>query len=294
MQQDNGMTDFPPYSFSRNTGEALDTLMMQRRGPPSQPNGLTRSLFRPSDDAVTLPYNIPGNAMACVELRHLESLLKEVQGDDAFDASIRNRAADLYQRSTQTSEKICSALQQYVETNDVLPYEVDGFGSFYRMDDANLPSLLSLPLLGYLSSDHSSYQRTRAYVLSSHNPYYFSGPAGRGIGGPHEGVNLTWPMSITVQAMTSNSDSEVLECLHMLATTTADTGFMHEAFNVHNARAYTRPWFAWANGLFGELILQILGTKPELLVKDKNAVETVKKLVRPTVSYLAQQEVLVH
>jgi hypothetical protein len=75
MQLDDGRSSDPPYLFQRLTSEPLDSLIVRGRGPASRPNGLSRSLFRPSDDAVTLPYNIPGNAMACVELNHVQELI---------------------------------------------------------------------------------------------------------------------------------------------------------------------------------------------------------------------------
>lgn len=293
MQEDTGRSENPPYLFSRGTTEALDTLIVQRRGPPCKPNGLTRSLFRPSDDAVTLPYNIPGNAMACVELQHLEDLLTSALQATFLTAPLRKEAANILSRTEAIRTSLCNAVAGFVKEG-VIPFEVDGFGSLYRMDDANLPSLLSLPVMGYMSSANPTYATTRSYVLSAENPYFFSGPAGRGIGGPHEGVNLTWPMAIIMQAMTSNDNQEIADCLSMLTSTTANTGMMHEAFNVANANIFTRSWFAWANGLFGELVLQLIVTKPELvLINDADAITTAQKLVKVPISLQAQKEVLV-
>lgn len=290
MQHDNGQSMDPPYLFSRLTTAASDTLIIQQRGPPCKPNGLTRSLFRPSDDAVTLPYNIPGNAMTCVELTHLEELLNAASTALPSHAKVISK---LLNKSAAVRTPLCEALRSYA-ASDIIPFEVDGFGSFYRMDDANLPSLLSLPATGYLSVDSPAYQATRSYVLSSDNPYYFSGPAGHGVGGPHEGVNLTWPMALIMQAMTSSDDQEISDCLRILLTTTAGTGMMHEAFNVFNANIFTRSWFAWANGLFGELILQLIVTKPHLVLKDDpSVVSAAQQLVRAPVSLQAQKEVLV-
>ena len=70
---------------------------------------------------------------------------------------------------------------------------------------------------------------------------------------------MVWPMSIMMKAFTSNNDKEIKDCIEMLMSTDANTGFMHESFNKDNAENFTRPWFAWQNTLFGELILDLIG-----------------------------------
>ena len=40
----------------------------------------------------------------------------------------------------------------------------------------------------------------------------------------------------------------------MLADTHAGTNYMHESFNPEEPEEFTRPWFAWANSLLGELL----------------------------------------
>jgi meiotically up-regulated gene 157 (Mug157) protein len=147
----------------------------------------------------------------------------------------------------------------------IYAYEVDGFGSRIFMDDANVPSLLSLPYLGYGAVDDPTYQRTRRFVLSPDNPFYHAGRAGRGVGGPHVGAGWIWPMAVVVQALTSTDDAEIRDCLHVLKTTHAGTGFIHETFWKDDAGRFTRPWFAWANTLFGELILTLSRRRPHLL-----------------------------
>jgi len=134
------------------------------------------------------------------------------------------------------------------------------------MDDANVPSLLAMPYLGDVSMDDPIYQNTRRFVWSEDNPWFFRGKAGEGIGGPHVGYDMVWPMSIIMKAFTSNDDVEIRQCLRMLLTTDAGTGFMHEAFHKDNAHRYTRPWFAWQNTLFGELVLKLIeDNKTDLL-----------------------------
>jgi meiotically up-regulated gene 157 (Mug157) protein len=133
------------------------------------------------------------------------------------------------------------------------------------MDDANIPSLMSLPYLGCCSRRDSLYQRTRARVLSASNPWFFKGSVAEGVGGPHVGLRMIWPMSIMTRALTSENDEEIRACLVALKKSNAQSGFMHEAFDQDDAAHFTRPWFAWANSLFGELILDLAERKPALL-----------------------------
>jgi meiotically up-regulated gene 157 (Mug157) protein len=148
---------------------------------------------------------------------------------------------------------------------EIIAYEVDGFGNVLMMDDANAPGLLSLAYLGLLSPEDPLYRRTRSFALSVDNPYFFRGKAGEGIGGPHIGKDYIWPMSILMRALTSTSDDEIAQCLQTLCATTAGTYFMHESFFKDDPEKYTRPWFAWANGLMGELLLKLRRERPALL-----------------------------
>ena len=132
------------------------------------------------------------------------------------------------------------------------------------MDDANAPSLLSLPYLGCCELEDATYQRTRAFALSNDNPYFTRGVA-EGIGSPHVGPGQIWPLSIIMRALTSRDSKEISHCLRMLLDTNAGTGFMHESFDANNPSEYTRPWFAWCNSLFGELVVRVASSHPEVL-----------------------------
>ena len=148
----------------------------------------------------------------------------------------------------------------------IYAFEVDGFGNHLLMDDANVPSLLAMPYLGDVDVKDPIYQNTRRFVWSEDNPYFFKGKAGEGIGGPHIGYNMIWPMSIMMKAFTSRSDEEIKTCVKMLMDTDAGTGFMHESFHKDNPKDFTRAWFAWQNTLFGELILKLVNEgKADLL-----------------------------
>ncbi|KAI8099011.1 meiotically up-regulated gene 157 protein [Halteromyces radiatus] len=247
--------------YSQTTRQPADTQFLEGRGQPIKQTGMIRTLFRPSDDACVFPFFVPGNAMISVELDHLSQL-------------IRDKNATLANQASQLSKDIREAIFKYgvVDLPDhgkVFAYEVDGYGAQLIMDDANVPSLLSLPLLGFVPVDDPIYQNTRRLVLSKGNPYYYEGPSMSGIGSPHVPLNYAWPMSQIVRIMTSKDDTEIKETLDLLLRTTAGTGLIHESIyilgNPTEKVPYTRSWFGWANSLFGQAIIQLVKEKPHLL-----------------------------
>lgn len=246
-----------PYHFQRESEVSTDTLPAAGYGNPVKPVGLIASGFRPSDDACIFPFLVPSNLFAATSLRQLAEMAHAVLHDDA----LANKAEAL-------AAEVEAALRQYamVQTSQgtIWAYEVDGFGGQVLMDDANVPSLLGLPYLAS-SPDAALYARTRAFVWSERNPWFFKGSAGEGIGGPHVGKDSIWPMSQMVYALTSDSPDEIRNALAMLKAASAGTGFMHESYNKDDCAQFTRPWFAWANTLFGELIVKTASQRPELL-----------------------------
>jgi hypothetical protein len=248
-----------PYSFQRETAAPSDTLPLGGFGNPALPVGMIFSMFRPSDDACIYPLFVPANLFAVASLRQLSALAAQA----ADDAKLAAEAAAL-------AAEVESALLRYGKTNhamfgEIWAYEVDGYGNVLRMDDANAPGLLSLPYLGCCPMEDALYRRTRQFSLSESNPYFFRGKAAEGVGGPHVGLNMIWPMSITMRALTSNDEREIRQCLRWLRDTTAETGFMHESFEKDNPANFTRAWFAWANTLFGELVVKLAAQRPLLL-----------------------------
>ena len=253
-----------PYHFQRASLIPSESQMLSGYGNPARPVGLIHSGFRPSDDACIFPFFIPANLFAVTSLRQLAELASTVCHDAAL-------ASD----ATALADEVAGALAKYgqIETETggrddgrIWAYEVDGYGNTHRMDDANAPGLLSLAYLGCVAPvDRALYARTRAFALSTANPYFFQGSAAEGIGGPHAGLGYIWPMSILLRAFSSSNDQETARCLRTLRNTTAGTHFMHESFWKDDASKYTRPWFAWANTLFGELILTLAQQKPSLL-----------------------------
>lgn len=248
-----------PYSFQRESAIPYDTCPLGGFGNPARPVGMIFSMFRPSDDSCIYPLFVPANLFAVASLRQLAEIASRVLHDD----QLANAATDL-------SSEVDRALQLYGKTQhsqhgDIWAYEVDGYGNILKMDDANAPGLLSLAYLGCCSVQDPLYRRTRTFSLSPDNPYFFKGSAAEGVGGPHVGLNMIWPMSITMRALTSIDSNEIRQCLRTLRNTTAGTGFMHEAFDKDDPRHFTRPWFAWANTLFGELIVKLASEQPALL-----------------------------
>ncbi len=241
-----------PYTFQRRTERALDTLNNGGKGAPVKPVGLIVSSFRPSDDATTLQFLVPSNFFAVTSLRKAAEILTQVNKNEA-----------MAKECTDLANEVETALKKYATHNHpkfgtIYAFEVDGFGNQYLMDDANVPSLLALAYLGDVDINDPIYQNTRRFVWSDSNPYFFKGTAGEGIGGPHIGYDMVWPMSIMMKAFTSQDDNEIKECIQMLMKTDAGTGFMHESFHKDNPKNFTREWFAWQNTLFGELIIKLV------------------------------------
>jgi len=253
------LRDRGPYRFQRVTAVPGDSLPQNGYGNPTRPCGLIHSGFRPSDDACIFPFLIPSNLFAATSLDQL----REIHSAVLHDESVASQCAALAAEVRAALAK--SGTAQKPGVGEIFAYEADGFGNQLFQDDANVPSLLSLPYLGCLPADDPLYLRTRRFVLSDDNPYFFRGKAAEGLGGPHSGSNMIWPLGIITRALTTRDEKEIAACLAALKATHAGTGFMHESFSKDDAAKFTRAWFAWANTLFGELILQVHARYPRLL-----------------------------
>jgi len=248
-----------PYRFIRQTTAMFDAPPFEGEGYPLKPCGLIRSAFRPSDDSTIFGFLIPSNMFAAVELRHLAEMANSVMRDRTF-------ATECF----RFSEEIDAAIRQlavadHATFGKVFAYEIDGYGNRLFMDDANVPSLLSIPYLGYGTLTYPIVANTRRFVLSDANPYFANGKAAAGIGSPHTGRRSIWPIGLTMQALTSNNEEEIARCISTIKRTHAGTGFMHESFDPDDPAKFTRKWFAWANTLFGELVVKIADERPKLL-----------------------------
>lgn len=247
------------FQFRTHSGHLHPAVRLSGYGYPSKKCGLSRCVFRPSDDENVFPYLIPANAMTVVNLRKIKPILEELG------------ANDLIKRSQLLASQITHGITEWgivehKEFGRVYAYEVDGFGSSCIMDDPNIPSLLSLPYLGYCDASDEVYQNTRRLILSEWNSFFAKGQVACGMTSPHVGIcDHFWPMATIMQALTTADAKEIVECLTTLKRTHGKTFYMHESVDVDDAHHYTRHWFAWVNSLFGELILNIYDTHPDVL-----------------------------
>lgn len=248
-----------PYKFGRVTSWQLDNPAGGGYGNPIKPVGLICSTFRPSDDATMFSFLVPSNFFAAAVLKYLSEIFIDVFNDNSFSTDCLLLASEI-----ETALKKYS-VSEHLDYGRIFPFEVDGFGNKLFMDDANVPSLLSLPYLNIIKAEDNIYQNTRKFLLSENNPYYFKGKAGEGIGGPHAGLGKIWPLSIIMRGLTSGDENEILKCIKSLKTTHAGTGFIHESFDKDDSSKFTRSWFAWANTLFGEFIINVHDKYPHLL-----------------------------
>jgi meiotically up-regulated gene 157 (Mug157) protein len=232
------------YIFKRNNEVPHDSLSHDGRGAPIAYTGMVYSAFRPSDDACVYGYLVPSNLFFLNELEHLPQNLQSTESIDL-------------------SAEIQSGIQKHAIIDGRYAYEVDGLGNSLFIDDANIPSLLSLPLLGCVSPDNKIYKATREFILSAKNPYYFSGLKGAGIGSQHTPTGFVWPIALAVQALTDPSISKKLETLDLLEHTDGGTGSVHESFNADNDKDFTRSWFSWADMTYVQLVLDSVNYKSQ-------------------------------
>lgn len=237
------------YSFERFDERPEDTLPCQGKGNPVAYTGMIWSGFRPSDDACKYGYLVPSNMFAVVILQYLAEIYREIFHDN-----------QKVQECMTMVEEINQGIQSFAivknqSGQDIYAYEVDGLGNHHLIEDPNVPSLLSMPYLGYCESTDLVYQNTRQMLLSEGNPYYYVGKFGRGLGSSHTPKGFIWDIALAIEALTSNNKQEKLRLIDLLVATDADTGFMHESFNVNDPEEFTRPWFSWANMMFCELVM---------------------------------------
>lgn len=240
-------------NHSLTNAYTYDELPNDGLGPACSYTGMTWSAYRPSDDACVYSYNIAQNMFAVQALDMMEEMLsKSYPGGD-----VNHFLPLIPPLRNQISEGI-EKFGWQKSFNNTYAYEVDGFGHTLFMDDANVPSLLSAPYLGYLSNDDPRYLSTRNFVLSSQNPYYYSCAANAGIGSPHTPVDSIWPLGLTMQGLTSTDPKEQIQLLATLVNTTAGTFLMHESFNCNNPSVFTRSSFGWANSLFAQFVIGLI------------------------------------
>ncbi|HCQ5083797.1 TPA: glycoside hydrolase family 125 protein [Listeria innocua] len=252
-----------PYRFERLDCVPSDTLKRNGLGTETAYTGMLWSGFRPSDDACEYGYLIPSNMFAVVVLGYAKEII------EAFYPS----EVETIKQAITLQNEIQLGIEKFGTYNhptfgEIFAFEVDGLGNQLLMDDANVPSLLSMPIIQYLEKESPIYQNTRKFILSKSNPYYFEGELAKGIGSPHTPAGYIWPIGLAIQGLTANDESEKLEILQMLLRTDAGTGLMHESFHPDHPEDFTREWFSWANMMFCELILDVAGFRMASVLKN--------------------------
>ncbi|WP_291747254.1 glycoside hydrolase family 125 protein [uncultured Clostridium sp.] len=236
------------YSFQRLNCSPTDTLSNKGLGDLVSYTGMTWSGFRPSDDACKYNYLIPSNMFAAVVLGYISEISETIFND----IKLKNIADELKYQIEEGINKF--GIIHTEEFGDVYAYEVDGLGNFNLMDDANVPSLLSIPYIGYKDIDDKIYQNTRKFILSKNNPYYYEGSVAKGIGSPHTPPEYIWHISLSMQGLTTKNESEINSLINTLVNSDGNTGYMHEGFYCNDSTEFTREWFAWSNSLFADFI----------------------------------------
>jgi uncharacterized protein len=274
------------WTFTGWTNRGSETLTNDGLGNPVRENGMVRSGFRPSDDACIFQLLVPANMMWAKYLEEASVIMEKLDDPLAANLTLAMREQALGIRTGIDRD----AIVHHREFGEIFAYEVDGFGSSNLMDDANIPSLLAMPLWNYTRSEFAIprpiegekahdyaavYQNTRRFILSDSNPYWSKGPVLSAVGGPHLGPGRGWPMAATVAALTAyepisgseDAEAEIEVQLQQILSSTAGSGVIHETVSGHSENLWTRAWFGWANGLFGELILRMEEHESGLLAK---------------------------
>ena len=239
------------YYFNRQNCPQTDTLPCDGKGNDVVYTGMTWSGFRPSDDRCVYGYLVPSNMMAVCALKKAAEMANIGYEDTKLESECRSLAFDIDEGIKE------HGVYEHPKFGNIYAYEVNGKGDIILMDDANSPSLLSAPYLGYAKKGDEIYQNTRKFILSIHNPWYFEGKVAKGVGSPHTGTNKIWHIALTMRALTSDNKEEIENCLKMIANSHAGTFLMHESFDKDDDTLFTRPWFAWANSLFAELMIRL-------------------------------------
>jgi predicted alpha-1,2-mannosidase len=206
-------------------------------GTPVKWTGMTWTGFRPSDDACQYGYHIPSNLFAAKALTYVSEMFPDIK-----EANVLR-------------QDILTGVQQYGTWTDTdgkkrYCYEVDGLGGCNKMDDANVPSLLSIPYLDPEGYDRALWENTYEWIWSSKNPYFYKGTAAVGIGSPHTPSQYIWPMSLVMRGLVDPTVSK--EMTDMIEKTKV-RGKLHESFHKDDPRRLTREDFSWPNALYQDL-----------------------------------------
>jgi meiotically up-regulated gene 157 (Mug157) protein len=240
------------YRFRRRVARGRDSPARGGRGAPVARTGMTWSAFRPSDDACRFGFHVPANALSAVTLGRLAELL------EAIDE--RQAAEDAASLSAEIRLGVETFARVDTPTHGVVyAYEVDGLGGALMLDDANPPSLVSLPYLGYCKRTDATYLATRAWALSRANPCWSEGKLVSGVGSEHTRRGWIWPLAIAIEGLTAADADERELALARIEATVRPGGLLHESVHPSAPRRFSRRWFSWADMLYVELVLASAG-----------------------------------
>lgn len=247
------------FNWTGTAGSLSPPVPNGGNGEPKLRNGLVASSHRPSDDICVFNFITSDNAMLAVELGHIADMLDK-----------EHKLSEISRKVRQHAGVVRNAVLEHTKTaNGIFAYETNGYGGQYIMDDANVPSLVSLPYLGFLPRNDDVYKKTKDAMFSRANPYFAKGKKFQGIGGPHVSATHPWPMSQVSGIFGTDDDEEIKDRLALILENTSGLGLIHESVNMYNTSDFTRPWFAWANSYFAEMMLDLAERKPGLIFKDK-------------------------
>lgn len=244
IQKERNHSQKSSYYFIRPPKEDVG-----RNTNPKEEKGLVWSGFRPSDDACEFHYHIPDNMFLVGVLSKLSKVFVLFKDE--------TRKAICNQLVTELSPLINKyGIVEIPNIGKIYVSETNCLGGYNTNDDANVPSLLSIPFLEYPFFDKDVYENTRRFILSKNNKYYYEGNILKGIGSPHTPSNRVWPLSLSMQGLTSDDEKEIIDCLKQLIVSTNNKKLMRESVDCNDVSVYSRPWFAWANSQFCLFVLK--------------------------------------
>jgi len=233
----------------RNSSYTHKELAENGKGRPVGYTGMIWTGFRPSDDACYYNFLIPSEMFAVVALGDMAEIERDVY-HNVVKAHEAKALRDEVQRGIQTYGLVLVPKYGYIYA-----YEVDGLGHAILTDDANIPSLLSAPYIGYTTPNDRYYQNTRHFLLSQDNPSFYQGQLARGIGSFHTPDHWIWPLALIVEGLTATTDSEKEDVLTQLLASDPGDHLMHESFDPDDPKRFTRQDFGWPNALFSEFVM---------------------------------------
>ena len=237
------------------------------KGRPVGYTGMIWTGFRPSDDACYYNFLIPSEMFAVVALGDMAEIERSVY-HNVLKANEAASLRDEVQRGIQTYGLVLVPKYGYIYA-----YEVDGLGHAILTDDANVPSLLSAPYIGYATSNDRYYENTRRFLLSGDNPSFYQGQVARGIGSFHTPDHWIWPLALIMEGLTATTESEKQDVLTQLLASDPGDHLLHESFDPDDPKRYTRADFGWPNALFSEFVMTQFEGAHEIPMGDTSDLE---------------------